>query len=61
MIKQSVEGYRTLKVIYFEKKKLSLNMPIIEALYKIVYLKKEPRQCFLKFIHESGNIDTAYD
>ena len=36
-------------------------MPIIEALYKIVYLKKDPRQCFLKFIHESGNIDTAYD
>jgi len=61
MINQSVEGHRTLKVIYFEKKKLSLNMPIIEALYKIVYLKKEPRQCFLKFIHESGNIDTTYD
>lgn len=61
MINQSVEGHRTLKVIYFEKKKLSLNMPIIEALYKIVYLKKDPRQCFLKFIHESGNIDTAYD
>ena len=61
MINQSVEGHRTLKVIYFEKKKLSLNMPIIEALYKIVYLKQEPRKCFLKFIHESGNIDTAYD
>jgi glycerol-3-phosphate dehydrogenase (NAD(P)+) len=61
MINQSVEGHRTLKVIYFEKKKLSLNMPIIEALYKIVYLKKDPRQCFLKFIHESGNIDTVYD
>ena len=61
MVKQSVEGHRTLKVLYLEKKKLSLNMPIIDALYKIVYLKKDPKKCFLKFIHESGNIDTAYD
>ena len=61
MVKQSVEGYRTLKVLYLEKNKLSLNMPIIDALYKIVYLKKDPKKCFLKFIHESGNIDTAYD
>ena len=61
MVKQSVEGYRTLKVLYFKKKKLSLKMPIIDALYKIVYLKKDPKKCFLKFIHESGNIDTAYD
>jgi len=61
MVRQSVEGYRTLKVLYLEKKKLSLNMPIIDALYKIVYLKKDPKKCFLKFIHESGNIDTAYD
>jgi len=36
-------------------------MPIIDALYKIVYLKKDPKKCFLKFIHESGNIDTSYD
>ena len=28
MVKQSVEGYRTLKVLYFKKKKLSLKMPI---------------------------------
>ena len=61
MVRQSVEGHRTLKVLYLEKKKLSLNMPIIDALYKIVYLKKDPKKCFLKFIHESGNIDTAYD
>ena len=61
MINQSVEGYRTLEVLYLEKKKLSLKMPIIEALYEIVYLKKDPKKCFLKFIHESGNIDTAYD
>ena len=61
LVKQSVEGHRTLKVLYLEKNKLSLNMPIIDALYKIVYLKKDPKKCFLKFIHESGNIDTAYD
>ena len=61
MINHSVEGYRTLEVLYFEKKKLSLKMPIIEALYEIVYQKKDPKKCFLKFIHESGNIDTAYD
>ena len=61
LVKQSVEGHRTLKVLYLEKKKLTLNMPIIDALYKIVYLKKDPKKCFLKFIHESGNIDTAYD
>ena len=46
MVKQSVEGHRTLKVLYLEKKKLSLNMPIIDALYKIVYLKKDPKKCF---------------
>ena len=61
IIKQSVEGHRTLKVLYLKKEELSLNMPIIDALYKIVYLKKDPKKCFLKFIHESGNIDTAYD
>jgi glycerol-3-phosphate dehydrogenase (NAD(P)+) len=61
MVKQSVEGQRTLKVLHLEKKKLSLNMPIIDALYKIVYQKKDPKKCFLEFIHESGNIDTAYD
>ena len=58
MINQSVEGYRTLKVVNDNNKKLSLKMPIIEALYEIVYEKKDPKKCFLKFMRESDNIDT---
>ena len=57
-INQSVEGYRTLKVVNEKNKKLSLKMPIIEALYEIVYEKKDPKKCFLKFMRESDNIDT---
>ncbi len=39
---KTVEGIRTIKVIYENAKKLNLDLPIIKALYEILYEEKNP-------------------
>lgn len=57
-IDQSVEGFGTLEVIFQKKNKFRIKMPIVDVLYQIIYLDKNPKKCFLNFLNESGNIDT---
>ena len=39
---KTVEGIRTIKVIYENAKSMKIELPIIEALYEIVYNEKKP-------------------
>ncbi len=57
-VNQVVEGYSTLETLYKKKNKLNINMPIVNAMHNIIYLNKKPKECFLKFLAESGNIDS---
>ena len=41
LIGQTAEGIKTLKVVWEESRKHNVEMPIVEALYKIIF-KKEP-------------------
>ena len=44
--------------IFQKKNKFRIKMPIVDVLYQIIYLNKNPKKCFLNFLNESGNIDT---
>jgi len=41
--KSTVEGVKTCKVIYDEAKKMKVEMPIVEAVYQVLYLDKSPK------------------
>ena len=36
-IGQTIEGLKTLRVVWEEARKREINMPIVESLYKIIY------------------------
>lgn len=40
-----VEGVKACKVFYDLKEKMGISMPITDALYKALYLKKNPSEC----------------
>ncbi|MDH3538037.1 MAG: NAD(P)H-dependent glycerol-3-phosphate dehydrogenase, partial [Gammaproteobacteria bacterium] len=41
---QTVEGLRATRAIYEKTRKLDLDLPIIEAVYQVLYQSKDPRQ-----------------
>tara|TARA_Y100000816_G_scaffold73544_2_gene49518 strand:- start:5922 stop:6920 length:999 start_codon:yes stop_codon:yes gene_type:complete len=57
-VNQVVEGYSTLEILYKKKNELNIDMPIVNAMHNIIYLNKKPKECFLEFLTESGNIDS---
>lgn len=48
---KTVEGIRTIKVIYENAKKVNIELPIINALYEIVYEGKKPSEIIEKLMN----------
>lgn len=41
---KTVEGVRTAKIVYEQSKKLGIEMPIVEEVYKVLYEEKSPSE-----------------
>jgi len=48
-----VEGIRTCKVIYDLAKKNNISMPIIEAVYKVLYEQAKPKEVIKDLMERS--------
>lgn len=51
--KRTVEGIRTCKVIYDLAKKNNISMPIIEAVYKVLYEQAKPKEVIKDLMERS--------
>ena len=51
--KRTVEGIRTCKVIYDLAKKNNISMPIIEAVYKVLYEQAKPKEAIKDLMERS--------
>ena len=57
---QVVEGVNTLETVFKKKNELDLSMPIVDVLYKIIFSKMHPKDCFANIFLESNNIDIKF-
>ena len=57
---QVAEGARTLEVVYLEAKKMDVNMPMVDSLYKILYEDSSSDELIQDLLDHPNEVDVEF-
>ena len=57
---QVAEGARTLEVVYYEANKMNVSMPLVNSLFKILYLNASSDELIQDLLEHPNEVDVEF-